>query len=83
MLWDDPPAKAEGAVFAIDSVGIRALPVLDRYAAGQALAVRLQLIDRLAKLELYSKDSWLAVLKDGQQLPVSRSGYARIKELIQ
>jgi two-component system LytT family response regulator len=40
-------------------------------------------IDRLAKLELYSKDSWLAVLKDGQQLPVSRAGYARIKELIQ
>jgi two-component system LytT family response regulator len=39
-------------------------------------------IDRLAKLELYSKDSWLAVLKDGQQLPVSRAGYARIKELI-
>ena len=39
-------------------------------------------IDRLAKLELYSKDSWLAVLKDGQQLPVSRTGYARIKELI-
>jgi two-component system LytT family response regulator len=40
-------------------------------------------IDRLAKLELYSKDSWLAVLKDGMQIPVSRSGYARIKELIQ
>ena len=39
-------------------------------------------IDRLAKLELYSKDSWLAVLKDGAQLPVSRAGYARIKELI-
>ena len=40
-------------------------------------------IERLAKLELYSKDSWLAVLKDGMQIPVSRSGYARIKELIQ
>lgn len=39
-------------------------------------------IDRLAKLELYSKDSWLAILKDGAQLPVSRSGYARLKELI-
>jgi two-component system LytT family response regulator len=39
-------------------------------------------IDRLSKLELYSKDSWLAVLKDGQQLPVSRTGYARLKELI-
>jgi two-component system LytT family response regulator len=39
-------------------------------------------IDRLSKLELYSKDSWLAVLKDGAQLPVSRTGYARLKELI-
>ena len=40
-------------------------------------------IDRLAKLELYSKDSWLAILKDGAQLPVSRAGYARLKELMQ
>jgi two-component system, LytTR family, response regulator len=40
-------------------------------------------IDRLAKLELYSKDSWLAVLKDGAHIPVSRTGYARLKELIQ
>lgn len=39
-------------------------------------------IDRLAKLELYSKDSWLAVLRDGKQLPVSRTGHARLKELI-
>jgi two-component system, LytTR family, response regulator len=39
-------------------------------------------IDRLAKLELYSKDSWLAILKDGAHLPVSRTGYARLKELI-
>jgi two-component system LytT family response regulator len=40
-------------------------------------------IDRLAKLELYSKDSWLAVLKDGGQIPVSRAGYSRLKELMQ
>ena len=39
-------------------------------------------IERLAKLELYSKDSWLAVLRDGKQLPVSRTGHARLKELI-
>lgn len=39
-------------------------------------------IDRLARLELYSKDSWLAILNDGKQLPVSRTGHARLKELI-
>ncbi len=39
-------------------------------------------IERLAKLELYSKDSHVAVLTDGTQLPVSRSGYARLKPLL-
>lgn len=39
-------------------------------------------IDRLSKLELYTKDSWLAVLKDQTQLPVSRTGYAKLKELM-
>jgi two-component system, LytTR family, response regulator len=35
-------------------------------------------IDRLAKLELYAKDSHAAILRDGARLPVSRSGYARL-----
>ena len=39
-------------------------------------------IDRLSKLELYAKDSRTAVLKDGTQLPVSRTGYDRLKELL-
>jgi two-component system LytT family response regulator len=39
-------------------------------------------IDRLAKLELYAKDSRIAILKDGTKLPVSRAGYARLKELL-
>ncbi len=39
-------------------------------------------IDRLARLESYSKDGWLAFLRDGTRLPVSRSGYARIKALL-
>jgi two-component system LytT family response regulator len=37
-------------------------------------------IERLARLELSSKDARIAVLKDGQVLPVSRAGYARLKE---
>lgn len=39
-------------------------------------------IERLAKLELYAKDSHVAILTDGAQLPVSRSGYARLKPLL-
>ena len=39
-------------------------------------------IDRLVRLESYSKDSWLAFLRDGARLPVSRSGYARLKSLL-
>jgi two-component system LytT family response regulator len=39
-------------------------------------------VERLTRLELYAKDSWIAILGDGSRLPVSRSGYARLKELI-
>lgn len=39
-------------------------------------------VERLARIELYGKDSWLAILGDGAKLPVSRTGYARLKELI-
>ncbi len=39
-------------------------------------------LDRLRKLELYAKDSRLAILVDGTRLPVSRAGYARLKELL-
>lgn len=39
-------------------------------------------IDRLSRLDLYAKDSWIAILKDGTKLPVSRAGHARLKELL-
>jgi two-component system LytT family response regulator len=39
-------------------------------------------VERLARIEPYAKDSWLAVLQDGTRLPVSRTGYSRLKELI-
>jgi two-component system LytT family response regulator len=39
-------------------------------------------VTRLARLELYAKDSRMAILKEGKQLPVSRAGYARLKELM-
>ncbi len=39
-------------------------------------------IERLAKIELYAKDSRVAILKDGARLQVSRSGYAKLKTVI-
>jgi two-component system LytT family response regulator len=39
-------------------------------------------LDRLARLEPTSKDSRMAILRDGRRLPVSRSGYARLQELL-
>jgi two-component system LytT family response regulator len=39
-------------------------------------------LERLQRLELYAKDSRVAILVDGAQLPVSRAGYARLKELM-
>ena len=39
-------------------------------------------IDRISKVELYAKDSRMAILRDGTRLPVSRSGYARLSQLL-
>ncbi len=39
-------------------------------------------IERIEKIEPYAKDSRVAILRDGSRLPVSRSGYARLKELL-
>jgi two-component system LytT family response regulator len=39
-------------------------------------------LERIARIEPYTKDSRVAVLTDGTQLPVSRSGHARLKELL-
>ena len=38
--------------------------------------------ERLARMEPYTKESRVAVLADGTQLPVSRAGYARLVELL-
>jgi two-component system, LytTR family, response regulator len=39
-------------------------------------------IERIARVELYAKDSRIAILHSGTKLPVSRSGYARLCELL-
>jgi two-component system, LytTR family, response regulator len=39
-------------------------------------------IERIARVELYAKDSRIAILRDGTKLPVSRAGSARLAKLL-
>ena len=39
-------------------------------------------VERVAKLEPYTKDSHIVILNDGTRLPVSRSGYGRLRALL-
>lgn len=39
-------------------------------------------VERIARVELYAKDSRVAILHDGRKLPVSRAGYARLSKLL-
>lgn len=39
-------------------------------------------IERLARVELYAKDSRIAILHDGRKVPISRTGYQRLQELL-
>jgi two-component system LytT family response regulator len=39
-------------------------------------------LERVAKIEPYTKDTRLAILSDGSQVPVSRTGFVRLKELM-
>jgi two-component system, LytTR family, response regulator len=38
--------------------------------------------ERVIRIEPYGKDSRLAILADGTRLPISRTGYARLKSLL-
>lgn len=39
-------------------------------------------VERIARVELYAKDSRVAILSDGRKLPVSRTGYQRLNALL-
>jgi two-component system LytT family response regulator len=40
-------------------------------------------LERVSRIEPYSKDSRMAILSGGTQLPVSRAGYDRLKALLE
>ncbi len=39
-------------------------------------------INRITRIDPYQKESHLAILRDGKQIPVSKTGYARLKEVL-
>lgn len=39
-------------------------------------------INRITRIDPYQKESHLAILRDGKQIPVSKTGYARLKEIL-
>ena len=40
-------------------------------------------LERISKIEPYTKDTRVVLLSDGSQIPVSRAGYTRLKELLE
>jgi two-component system LytT family response regulator len=40
-------------------------------------------LERVTRLEPYGKDSHVVILSDGARLPVSRTGFARLKEFLE
>jgi two-component system, LytTR family, response regulator len=39
-------------------------------------------LERIIRIEPFTKDSRIAILKDGARIPVSRSGLAKLKTLM-
>ncbi len=39
-------------------------------------------LERVAKIEPYGKDTHVAILSDGARLPVSRTGYSRLRAVL-
>jgi two-component system LytT family response regulator len=39
-------------------------------------------VERIARIEPYAKDSWQVFLSDGSHLPMSRSGYQRLRTVL-
>ena len=39
-------------------------------------------VQQITRIDPYQKDSYMAVLRTGTQIPVSRSGYAKLKEVL-
>ncbi|HCD88944.1 MAG TPA: DNA-binding response regulator, partial [Algoriphagus sp.] len=39
-------------------------------------------LNSITRIEPYERDSYLVYLKNGEKLPVSKSGYARLRQVL-
>jgi two-component system LytT family response regulator len=74
--------KADGRQYLKDQTMASAEAALDPARFVRIHRSYLLNIERIARVELYAKDSRLAILRDGTRLPVSRAGYARLAKLL-
>lgn len=74
--------KAEGRQFLKDQTMANLEAMMDPARFVRIHRSYLLNIDRIARVELYAKDSRVAILRDGTRLPVSRAGYARLSKLL-
>ena len=74
--------KSEGRQFLKDQTMASLESMMDQSRFVRIHRSYLLNIERIARVELYAKDSRVAILKDGTRLPVSRAGYARLSRLL-
>jgi len=74
--------KADGKDYLKDQTMAAAESTLDPTRFVRVHRSYLLNIERIARVELYAKDSRIAILRDGRRLPVSRAGYARLAKLL-
>lgn len=74
--------KAEGKQYLKDQTMANVEATLDPGRFVRIHRSYLLNIERIARVELYAKDSRVAILRDGSRLPVSRAGYARLAKLL-
>jgi two-component system LytT family response regulator len=74
--------KAEGKQYLKDQTMAALEATLDPHRFVRIHRSYLLNIGRIARVELYAKDSRVAILRDGTKLPVSRAGYARLAKLL-
>ena len=74
--------KADGRQFLKDQTMASVEAALDPARFVRIHRSYLLNIERIARVELYAKDSRVAILRDGTRLPVSRAGNARLAKLL-
>lgn len=74
--------KSEGKQYLKDQTMAVAEAALDPMRFVRIHRSYLLNVERIARVELYAKDSRVAILRDGTRLPVSRAGYLRLSRLL-